>query len=42
MVVKVILLTAHGTPLLAVTRPTDTTDIDMGGATTDIHGAGLE
>ena len=42
MAVKIISLTAHGTPLLAVTRPTNTTAIDMGGATTDIHVEGLE
>ena len=27
---------------IAVTRPTDTTDMDMGGASTDIHVVGLE
>ena len=42
MAVKVTSLTAHETPLSAVPRPTGTTDIDMGGATTDYHVEELE
>ena len=37
MAVKVTSLTAHETPLSVVPRPTGTTDMDTGGATTDYH-----
>ena len=42
MVVKVTSLTAHEDSPSAVPRPTDTTDIDMGGSTPTIHVEGLE
>ena len=42
VVVKVTSLTAHEDSPSAVPRPTDTTDIDMGGSTPTIHVEGLE